>query len=296
LAELLMANASGDRNDECAVRTSVENYARANGATIPATDCRTAPGTVVVAYFINGAGNRIAGQIGANRGIPGEAAGVQVTVNNSFRTLFLGILNENTGAVAARATARYGNLLNPDNLMPLTVFSRTLTSSNNPRPDECTLEPGHICKLFGDKVGPGNFQWLDFEQKNSGHCANPNVPKLEALLAIPPTGDSGHVSAGDWICGTPGTKIGSLKNELEAWLDVVAEKRLWTIPIYDTTVEEGNNFRYHIIGFAEFRLSDVAYNGNPKYIMGEFVRWTKHGKNDGNRNCLFGTCGVNMID
>jgi hypothetical protein len=98
------------------------------------------------------------------------------------------------------------------------------------------------------------------------------------------------VNLGDNVCGTPGKNGNSFSAEKAAWFALPDDKRLWTIPLYDRVIGQGNNFYYHIAGFATFKL--VTW-GN-KDIEAEFVTFASPGKNQGNGWCPGGTCGISL--
>jgi hypothetical protein len=43
------------------------------------------------------------------------------------------------------------------------------------------------------------------------------------------------------------------------------------LPVYDATENMGSNGEYHVIGFAEFIITGVNFQGNPKTISGYFT-------------------------
>jgi PKD repeat protein len=103
-------------------------------------------------------------------------------------------------------------------------------------------------------TGPGNFGWLSW----TGH---PSVPTLVQSLTPPgdsdtyvnPYDSSDHtLSVGDWVRGKPGiSNAKSVRNALDTLKTTVI-----TVPVWDEASGQGNNLKYHVVGFARVQVTD----------------------------------------
>lgn len=275
------------RAGDCAVLYAVDSYAKANGitgSTLTSSCGGSASPNLKAYYVIAGTGDTV---VVGNGFIPFDVAAISVTVKTTFNTLFLRVVNTQIGQVAAAAEARFGFPVNAQ-VIPLTIDIATLQRGGACDPG---ANPPKLCQLQGQTTAPGNFQWLDLNQKTNSKCSNPSVPDLRGWLTPPPnTAPSPPVNAGDNICGTPGKNGNSFNTEKAAWLAMPESNRLWIIPVYDTVNLQGNTARYHIVGFATFILHSWG-NGD---IQAYFQSWVFPGQNQGNGWCPGGTCSVNL--
>jgi hypothetical protein len=101
--------------------------------------------------------------------------------------------------------------------------------------------------------GPGNFGWLSW-------AGDPGVPALVRSLTPPgdsdtyvnPYNSADHVlSAGDWVYGRPG--VGNSRSVRDA-LETLKGYDI-TVPVWDTATKQGNNLKYHVVGFARIRIT-----------------------------------------
>lgn len=103
-------------------------------------------------------------------------------------------------------------------------------------------------------VSPGNFGWLSW-------TGNPSVPTL--VHSLTPPGDShtyidpydpeNHIlSAGNWVYGKPG--VSNAKSVRDALDDLMGH--VITVPVWDEAIGQGNNAKYHIVGFANVQITD----------------------------------------
>lgn len=237
---------------EIAVANAINQYAIANGISSTA-DIR--------AYFINASSTQTGGQISAscsiNGGVPSDATGVRVFTRRTFQPFIISVVfGGNSASTETVAAVQSGPMTATSNLMPMTLQDQTLVFDQ-------------IYQLFGDKTGPGAFQWLAF------NCDSDN-PNLIAYLEQ--TQSSGLIKAGDLICSGPGVmNSNGVKDALDAWLAKPESQRKWIIPIYDYTQGNGSNLKYHIVAFGEFIFTGYNFQGSNKYVEGRFQRYVEPG-------------------
>ena len=96
-------------------------------------------------------------------------------------------------------------------------------------------------------------------------------------------GSQGTQDFADWIInGYPGAVgVGDLANGTgtRAALKSAMATRIATdpsviLPLYDRTENGGSNGTYHVVGFAEFVITDFEFTGNPKSVTGYFTNGT----------------------
>lgn len=299
-SKLALAPKPGGPSDDGKVLDAVNAYALNNGI---------ASASDVDAYYVDKNGN-VLGQVGLGT-IPSGATRVQVNTSISFNPFLIKIL---TGGgpvkTKTKSAGRTGLLKKVGKLMPVTIITQSFNYTDN-------------YQLQGDKTGPGGFQWLNFygptdtDYSQGRHCPSPDTPTLAARLnpyddtPVPPL----DVDDGIYICSNPGEHSSNqVRDSLEAWYnDFAAGKRLWTIPVYDTITDTGNNLQYHIVAFAVFDFSGYDFGGNKhigescdaqppgnKCIIGRFVKYVKLGKADENTQCniegTIGICGNELVE
>jgi Flp pilus assembly protein TadG len=69
----------------------------------------------------------------------------------------------------------------------------------------------------------------------------------------------------DWVWSNTGN-VASAADDIEAMIPGI-----YLVPIWDTTTGSGANLKFHITGFAWFKLSSVDMTGNPKEISAMFI-------------------------
>ena len=138
--------------------------------------------------------------------------------------------------------------------------------------DVCQLYPIalHTSSLAGVAIGgtipsiyngaqPGNFGWLSWTGDNG-------VPTL--VTSLTPPGDSSsytnpndandHVLVvGDWVDGRPG--VGNSRNVRDALTQL--ESQDIVVPVWDQTQGQGANVQYHVVGFAQVRITGYQLPG-----------------------------------
>jgi hypothetical protein len=158
-------------------------------------------------------------------------------------------------------------------------------------------EEGYLY-LVQNGFGDGNFGWLRW---NTGVSANAN--RLEDSLTWPgnsndytpssggqgvpgsgfgpvdgfiePTDPTDHeMQVDDWVAANTGSINASfVRSNLQGHIDTERQLRLI---VWDQAADPGSNGRYHISGFAIFRLIgySLSQNGqNGSWILAEFIRW-----------------------
>ena len=133
-----------------------------------------------------------------------------------------------------------------------------------------------------DGGGPGGFGWLkwrntapeDPEMPNSAENAvylenaifNPRYSIYDYINAIDSTDTTLNVN--DWVWSGPGQVAASgVIDQIEAR----ENGALVTIPVWKTTAGNGSSLRYQIVDFALMRITNIDFQGNPKYISGDFM-------------------------
>lgn len=258
--------------DDAKILATINTFAQANGVANTAD---------VTAYYMLGATQ--GAQIGGNI-VPAGATGVRVVTRISLQPFLMGVLSS-TGLVstATTATAQTGPLTRTDKIMPVTMYYKTDPDNDGDyrtgTANQELLNYGTTYRLFGEKEGPGNFQWLDFTDLHASNCKSPNTPELANELNPYTPQFINPLNVGDSVCGAPGTKVGNaVRDSIDLWLNEFDDgNRLWIIPLYDSLSGSGQNFEYHVARFAVFQLESYDFQGNPKSIQGKFLRYTTLG-------------------
>lgn len=143
-------------------------------------------------------------------------------------------------------------------------------------------------KTISAKASEGpqkGFFWLcDFDAGASGS------PELDDWIRY---GYPGEISIG-FIANGEGVRS-SLRDALNARRQ--RDPKV-VLPLYNYTVDQGNTGKYHVVGFAEFVITDYELTGQPKNISGYFTNGTVTvGSADGlNPDNDFGIMVVWLID
>lgn len=258
------------------IQDTVNQYAHANGIVNPSSE-------VQAFYMIGTAQGHAVGPSGGSQ-IPGGATGIRVLSKISFQPFLLNLATGG-GPVSSQtvATAQTGVPSGFDNLMPMTIQVDAV--------HECATFDTD-CQLFGGKTGPGQFQWLSYDNRSD----EPDL--VDYLNQAKP---SGYWEIGDWVPGGPGVENGhQVRESLDDWLSHIDPKqRWWTIPIYDVTNGTGTNLTYHIVNFAIFEFDGYNFQGSDKYVHGKFVRTGRLGHVSVPGNCNLnpdGTCAVSLTE
>lgn len=277
-------------NDQTPIQTAVNAYATYNGGS-------TSTGGLQVTYLNPTGGTTGAFSYGS---IPPNTTGIRVTSATSFQTLFLGVVNQYTGAASASALVQTGKPQGVGNLFPLAVPTGTLVTQSPPPNGQCNFNlTDRDCQIWGQDQGndAASRQWTSFQICGGG--AN----YLSDVLAG--TKSSGLVEVGDSICTATGS-IDSMSDDLDPWIG-----KNVAIPIFDCTNAEptcpnydhqntGSNLKYHVAAFAVFKFtgyffSNGQHEGNTscyaatsKYLCGRFQKWATSGEVDPNLKCSSG--------
>ncbi len=137
-----------------------------------------------------------------------------------------------------------------------------------------TVAPGAEIDDIFNGTTPGNFGWLTW-------AGSPSEPTLVTILTAP--GDSSTyvdpyntnntiVAVGSWVQGCPG--VSNSKNVRNALHNL--ESLIITVPVWDTSVAQGNNSLYHVIGFAEVQITGY-YLPNQNRISAVFLGFVSCG-------------------
>ncbi len=200
---------------------------------------------------------------------PGDNC-MKVTTTKTFQTLMISFLGFSTLTVSADATVCTGTLNSPSTgLWPVITFHQDFVY-------------GQTYTLFDQEPNaPGNFGWADFNGgKNSSKeltrwLRNMYNGPFKTYATINCTGSSSTVqSLAAPVCIEGDTGIKSDQEEdarTQLGKDV-------TILIYDQVYGTGSNAKYHIIGFAQFTVTDVDFGGAEKKILGSFKQWALPGQ------------------
>lgn len=217
-------------------------------------------------------GNQLGSTITCDGGNPpANGIGVQVNVNTTLRTLFLGVLGESNNAAGATASGSFGGVQSPgNNLQPLAKKCDHSTLA------QCGLVYGQTYDIW-QGGGPGNFGWLSWDGSN-------NAPYLEQELTLgnvpdyeDPVGNCTTLQIGCWVQGEPGVKNSSgIREQMENWVTRGEAGTPMIIAIYDTSSGSGSGVNYHIVGFAAFILQSYDLPGGN--VIGKFIQWVIPGQ------------------
>lgn len=182
---------------------------------------------------------------------------VTVRVDVDQATFFGRIFGRSSVAIHASATAGASSVTTLSDVIPVAVpFS---------------LIEGHV-----GESNPGTF---DFGQEGS----DSHERGLFWLVNLSNEGNVGESTYADWIehgypgdvgvgniLGGTGIRAGlkaALKNRMEARPHVI-------VPLYDFAETTGGNRDFHVVGYAEFVITGVDFQGNNKNISGYFTTGT----------------------
>lgn len=173
-----------------------------------------------------------------------SAESVRVVARQNKTTFFGGILNRNTVLVAAASTAGGG-------------LATTVNSGIIPINVPYQLIEGHIGSSNPITMDVTTGNWLvNFSEGAVG------TPEYDDWFR---NGYPDPVSVGD-IAKGEGMKA-ALKDALEARM---ASNPNLIVPLSDQS-EAGSSDTFHVVGFAEFVITDFSLTGNPKTITGYFT-------------------------
>lgn len=123
-----------------------------------------------------------------------------------------------------------------------------------------SVNGGQTQNASTDGAQKGFFWLTDF---NSGSAGTPDFG--EWII----NGYPKPVSLGDSANGT------GVRSSLKAAMDTrIARDPSVVLPLYDYTEGGGHGANYHVVGFAEFVITDFSFTGNPKHVTGYFTNGT----------------------
>ncbi|MDQ7031006.1 MAG: VWA domain-containing protein [Ardenticatenia bacterium] len=263
---------AGSPADERRILEAVIRVAQENG--IPDTNGN--PDDLIndniTVYFVGPGGERLGRPLPQNRGVPPqwEVAGIEVETDKEFGTYFARLVGLDRMTAAASAQG----LANPnwcpgsgDNLFPIAISTATFAGDPGGQP-----VPGQTYRIWekGRNSSYGNFGWLSWNNDPSNTTLVANLHDLRR---------SGTWRVGDLVPGATGVQVSrGVRNELDAYIagrlhNGIEHDPSVVVPVYDYTVGQGNNLRYHIVGFAKFRITDYKFRGRSKWIEGTFERF-----------------------
>jgi hypothetical protein len=298
------------------VNTAVQNAAAANGLkNLGGTTTVTGCYTNIEGQPIDASGNVVAdcstaAPVGAGQPIPpcsgcpgGVASGVQVKGSKEFGTFFGGLVGMGSfvGTADATAISGYANAM-AGPVVPVTfpTLATGCDGSNNaiqgttPWPTDLTL----AIPLCGNS--PGNVGWLDWSPTAGGSS------ELATAITIP---NNPTITTPHWyyVTSTGNTNSGQVQTAMESWIG----KSIW-LPIFGETCNgtpanltnpvgqvddcvaggnqlggNGSNQWYVLVGFAEFRLSQVFLNGGDGGACAA-AYYTIDTPGNGSTSCLIG--------
>ncbi|HFD39774.1 MAG TPA: VWA domain-containing protein [Anaerolineae bacterium] len=234
-----------------------------------------------------------------------RAEGIRVDADLPFPTYLVRVIGRNemtasassNGILACGACTAGGG---DEGLFPIAVYVGLFDASDG-RP-----VLGQRYRIFEKDEhfpGTGSFGWLSWD-------GDPSNPTLIANMTD--TSRSGQWSVGDMVPTSVGLMVSrgvrdALKNRIDNRVDLnPSQPATVTLPIFDYTEGNGQNKKYHIIGFGRFRLecyhaSRSQYYGpscnfdrrdNEKWIAGTFVKWVDPTGEAGCTN--FGICSAKL--
>lgn len=199
---------------------------------------------------------------------PSLASGVSITTTEAFDTFFGGFIGLSSLSVSADSRAIFGFTCDATCLLPMTVYTQTFVT-------------GATYDFYGSNNGPGQFGWLNFSGGSNTDLCNDLASG---------SCNSGTLDRYGWVSGSSGNNWGScLPGRLDAWVGRTATVAIFgpgpgtspnTNGCFDIDTQctsgtctascgSGSNFKYHIVGFASFRIS--GYNESAKTLTGTFV-------------------------
>ena len=278
---------AGSPADEQRILRTVLRVAQENG--IPDTNGN--PDDLIndnlVVYFVGPDGQRVGRPLPQNRGVPPqyEIAGIEVRTKKEFGTYFARLVGFDRMEAGGQALG----LANPnwcpasaENLFPIAVSTGTFSGDPGGQP-----VPGQTYRIWekNNNSAYGNFGWLSWN----------NDPSNTTLVAnMHDTRRSGTWRVGDLVPGAVGVQVSrGVRNELNAYINGrvhngIEHDPAVIVPVYDYTVGRGNNLRYHIVGFAKFRITDYNFRGRNKWIEGTFERFVSSNSEPGGE-CYLGS-------
>ena len=209
-----------------------------------------------------------------------NANSVLVTASHRFNTFFAGALGYRQLTAQAIAAANVRTLVPDGNLWPMIVKTQEFQTCRATDPCGSVNCPKY--RIWdSERDASGNAGWVDWNGQPF------DARSLAEAMRNPSL--SGHWDIGDWVWGDPG-----LKDSYDVRQAIEDQRcKHVTVPVWDQITGEGANTRYRIAGFAEFLLTDYKLTGTPKWVTGQFVRWTEPGASLP-AECTTGLCAIRL--
>ena len=170
--------------------------------------------------------------------------------------------------------------------------------AHRPNIDLYSAQEGYIYRI-SNGFGSGNFGWILWNQgrpssantltdslvwpgdsndytdhgDNSILAAADAYPYIVRGYVEPGDATDTSLNIGDWVAANTGAiNASGVRTALESMVD---SERIIRLIVWDDAVDQGNNGRYKIVGFAVFRLVgyQLSQGNGGSWILGEFVRW-----------------------
>jgi hypothetical protein len=143
---------------------------------------------------------------------------------------------------------------------------------------------GYTTTLDLLKVGPGSFKIINIDGSEGGTGPSTLADWIYGGL-------SGTMNTG-WYWGDPGAKFNSeeVKDAMDARLDSDI-----LLPVYDEVLGNGSSFRYSVVGWATFRLTDYKFQGNGGEISGYFLSVAWEGTPTESTENYFGAKVIKLV-
>jgi hypothetical protein len=105
---------------------------------------------------------------------------------------------------------------------------------------------------------PGNFGWLTWAEDPSASAlaTSLTLPGNSSTYVDPFNSSNRSIVLGGFIRGAPGVKNSSQVNN--ALLALINSHQAIDVPVWDTTILQGSNTDYHIVGFAQITLTNFS--------------------------------------
>ena len=177
-AHTLGMRSDNSARSECAIRYSIETYAKSNGTPGPNPDptCNSLNSNVKT-YFVDKTGTQVGTTIGLNSGVPAQTTGVLVRTQIAFPTFFLGVVNQSLGNTAADAAAMAGPAGSVVGLVP---WALNWDAASAPLGERVSL---------GSSAGSGgtyNYESINTDQEGLGNFRNAMCAGIRQGVAISP--------------------------------------------------------------------------------------------------------------
>jgi hypothetical protein len=293
------------------ITAAVQQYGQANGATISSNNI----------YFVveNTSGNNLVYKLGGNpypignwgsgntppTKLPADSSGlpvvgIQVEGSNNFPTYFAGVLGIKQMPVSAAAAsfAKCGACRSSD-LFPI-IMSASKFVQDGVHTEQTDPQNSTYVLWENNQIQAGSFGYVFWTSDNS------NTTPLIANMNN--TNNSGTWAVGDWVNGNSSITAYSDSNVRAALASRIngTLSQYVTIPVYDSVTGTGTTTKYHIKGFARFKLTCYRFSSsltagsctylnpgaNDKYIEGKLQQWIDPQADGGCDN--YGVCTVKV--